>query len=62
MNESGKKAAPVKDGKPAGTGPDGSIPVSDEGISLTTTPEGTNFNQEEEAAWAGLPGQARPEK
>lgn len=38
-----------------GTGPEGTIPVSDEGIALTTTTQETNFNQEEDAAGAELP-------
>lgn len=36
-------------GRPRGAGPDGTIPVSDEGISLTSTGTGSNFNPEEDA-------------
>lgn len=49
--------------KARGTGSDGTIPVSDKGISLTTTDDGSNFNQEEDPGTGhDGPGQATTEK
>ncbi|XAS65456.1 hypothetical protein ACOM2C_01175 [Pseudarthrobacter sp. So.54] len=56
---SGENAAEAER-KARGTGSDGTIPVSDEGISLTTTDDGSNFDPEEDAPDG--PGQATAEK
>lgn len=67
MNENDATPVPGSGGtaaeaerKARGAGSDGTIPVSDKGISLTTTDDGSNFNPEEDAPAA--PGQSTPDK
>ena len=58
MNEHHTKPAPEGaenspasgGGSAGGAGPDGTIPVSADGISLTTTADGSNYNPEEDPA------------
>jgi hypothetical protein len=54
------------DAAASGAGPDGTIPVSGDGISLTSSEDGTNFNQEEdpdigEVPAPDVPAEDRPD-